>query len=173
MFRNRAMRIALGLCLIPASLAIASVAMASGPTFTGPSSSLPTGTVTYGPTGSGGVSPDSTWSCAVTMSNATFHAGIGTHGAVLVYGAQICTGTGYANERVGTSIWDDANDTLVAGWNYSDWTSDSSSDKNSELLCTNNTDSFEFSGIGEGEAVSGADFQYVTSLDPEIITCGY
>jgi hypothetical protein len=71
------------------------------------------------------------------------------------------------------SIWDDANDTLVAGWNYSDWTSDSSSDKNSELLCTNNTDSFEFSGIGEGEAVSGADFQYVTSLDPEIITCGY
>ncbi len=173
MFGTRSIRIAVALCLIPASLAITSVAMASGGTFTGPSSSIPTGTANYGPTSTGGASPDVTWSCAVTMSNATFHSGIGTHGAVLVYGAQICTGTGYAPERVGTSIWDDANDTLVAGWNYSSWTSSSSSDKNSELLCTNNTDSFEFSGIGEGEADNGAYFQYVQSLDPKIITCGY
>ena len=168
---SRSRRVVAALCVIPASLAISSVAMASGTA--GPSPSNPTSSATYGPTNSGGVGPDVTWSCAVTISNATFHAGIGTYGAVLVYGAQVCTGTGYAPERVGTSIWDDANDTLVAGWNYSAWTSDSSSDKNSELICTNNSDSFEFSGIAEGEADNGADFQYVQSLDPEIITCGY
>lgn len=173
MFRRKSVRVAVGLCLIPVSLVVASVAMASGGTFNGPSPSVPSGTANYGPTSAGGLGPDVTWACTVTMSNATFHSGIGTHGAVLVYGTQVCTGSGYAPQRLGTSIWDDANDTLVAGWNYSPWTSASSSSKNSELLCTNNTDSFEYSGIAEGEADNGADFQYVQSLDPEIITCGY
>ncbi len=173
MFRTRSIRIAVALCLIPASLAITSVATASGGTFSGPSSSIPSGTVKYGPGTTSGPTPDTTWSCAVTMSNTSFHPLVGTYGAVVVYGAQACAGTGYAAQRVGSSIWDEYNGILVAGWNYSLWSSTNSSDSESVLHCTNNTDSFEFIGIAEGYAVSGAQTQYVQSLDGGIHACGY
>ncbi len=172
MFANRKMRIAVGVCLIPASLAIASVAMASGGT-AGPSSSNPTGSATYGPTGTGGITPDTGWVCNVTMSNASWKDSGGDYGGVYVYGTQTCTGTNYSPMRVGTSIWNDDNDTLVAGWNWSPWTGSSSTSKNSELVCDNNQDLHNFIGIAEGEAVDGEAYQFVQSGNATLSACGY
>lgn len=175
MFKSKVVKIVVGLCLISVPLGIASLATASGGP-TGPSPSYPNGTATYGlpgPTSTGGTTTNTPWACSVYADDPTYHSGIGTYGGVLFFGHQTCTGIGYAPQRVATSIWDYANYEIVAGWNYSAWTSASYQTKNSELLCTSTPGYHSFEGLAEGEAQNGAEYGFVQSLDDPIFNCGY
>ncbi len=145
----------------------------SPPAYNGPLNSV---TYPQGGAGPGGGAPSqpqsSSWSCAVTVSNVVQDYGPGSD--LYDYASQHCVGAGYGPMRVGTSIWRNRwwGGQEVAGWNYSPWTYASSTDKNSQYICANDTGYFSYYGYALGEAQSGDYSQEVRSLDNNNWYCG-
>ncbi len=130
----------------------------SGPWTTGTyGSGTSTPTTGTSPSGTTSVTPSSSgiFSCDLTISNVD-HGGAGL-GDLWVYGSQTCSGS-YAPQRVGTSIWKIRwyGGQMIAGTNWSSWSSGATVYVNSEYVCQDNTSYWDFYGVITGQAEDGA-----------------